>query len=69
MTKEQIEAKLQALYDAHDKILNAEEYRIENRHLRRASLSDIERSIELWERKLARATRGGLAVKRIIPRA
>jgi len=68
MTKEQIEAKLSELYDAHSKILRAEEYSIDDRRLRRASLRDIEASIELWERKLARVSRGGIAVKRIVPR-
>jgi len=69
MTKEQIEADLDELYDARRAIIRAQEYTTsDGRRLRRADLEEINSTITQLERQLTRLKAGGgLMAKRIVP--
>jgi len=65
---ERINERLNTLYDAEKKVLNAEEYSISDRRLRRASLDQIQSAIRELERERDRVEKGGIQVKRVIYR-
>ena len=67
MTKAEIESRLAKLNDAYDKVLNAQEYGIEDRRLKRVELDQISREIDKYTRMLNRID-NGISVKRIVPR-
>lgn len=61
------EAKLATWLAAEDKVANGQEYSINGRSLKRADLGAIRESIEYWDRKVQRLSRGGIRVIRAVP--
>jgi len=68
ITLAQAEAKLQTWMDAEDKVASGQSYSINNRSLSRADLSHIRDTIDFWERKVQRLSRGGLRVQSAVPK-
>lgn len=68
------EKRLKLLYETEEKILSGgKSYTIDNRSLQRVELSDVQKSISLWENRLAKARveangRSRRRTMRIVPR-
>lgn len=70
ITKEIASSKLSAYLDAETKTLQGVRYKIQDRELQRATLSEIRAGIEYW-RKIYDSLNGkrrGIKVTRIVPR-
>lgn len=67
ITLAQAEAKLQTWLDAEDAVATGQEYSIGGRRLSRANLDEIRKTIDYWEKKVLRLTRGGIRVRGVTP--
>lgn len=70
ITKEIAAQKLSAYLDAETKVLQGQRYKIQDRELERASLSEIRTGIEYWRKKYdsLNGKRRGIRTFRVIPR-
>lgn len=67
ITLAQAQAKLQTWLDAEDKVAGGQSYTIGSRHLTRANLDEIRRTITYWDGQCRRLSRGGIRVQGITP--
>ena len=67
ITLAQAEAKLATWLAAEDKVAAGQEYSVSGRSLKRADLGMIRETIEYWDTKVQRLTRGGTRVRQIVP--
>lgn len=67
ITLAQAEAKLQTWLDAEDKVAAGQSYSINGRSLTRADLGEIRNTIDYWEKKVQRLSRGGMRVTYAVP--
>ena len=51
--------KLEMWLGAEEAIALAQEYEVEGRKIRKADLSEVQKMIELWEKRLIKAKLGG----------
>lgn len=70
ITKEIAAQKLSLYLDAETKVLQGQRYKIQDRELERASLSEIRKGIEYWRKKYDSldGKRRGIKTFRVIPR-
>ena len=70
ITKEIAAQKLSSYLDAETKVLQGQRYKIQDRELERASLSEIRAGIEYWRKKYEKKKkkRRGIRTFRVIPR-
>ena len=59
ITLEQAESKLSTWLDAEDAVAASQSYSISGRMLTRANLKEIRETIDYWERKVHKLSRGG----------
>lgn len=66
------ESRLAKYYEAEEAILNGQEYSIDTgvskRTFRYADLGLVQEGIRLWEARVNKARRGGIQMKRAVPR-
>ena len=62
LTLSQAEAKLALHLSALDAVLSAQEYKIADRSLKKASLADIYKGITFWNNQVKVLSRGGIRV-------
>lgn len=62
ITLAQAEAKLTLWMDAEDAVANSQSYSISGRSLTRANLKEIRETIDYWEKKVQRLSRGGIRI-------
>lgn len=67
ITLAQAEAKLSTWMDAEDKVASGQSYSIAGRSLTRADLADIRATIDYWDKKVQRLSRGGVRVTQVTP--
>ncbi len=67
ITLAQAEAKLTIWLAAEDRVAAGQSYSISGRSLTRADLSQIRETIDYWETKVRRLSRGGLSVTNAVP--
>lgn len=67
ITLAQAEAKLATWLDAEDKVATGQSYSIQGRSLTRANLKEIRETIDYWDSKVQRLTRGGIRVRGMTP--
>lgn len=58
----QAEAKLNMWLEAEEAVATSQAYTMGDRSLTRANLSEIRESIDYWERKVQRLSRGGIRI-------
>ena len=63
ITLTQATAKLALWMTAEDKVAAGQSYSIAGRTLTRANLKEIRETIDYWDRKVQRMTRGGIRVR------
>jgi len=68
ITLAQAKAKLATWLDAEDRVAAGQSYTISGRSLTRADLSQIRETIDYWESKVLRLSRGGLNVTYSAPK-
>ena len=66
ITLDQAQAQLDAFLAASVAVAKGQAYQIGTRAYRRADLKDIQLSIEFWDGKVQRLTRGGIGVRRVV---
>ena len=67
ITLAQAESKLTTWLDAEDAVANSQSYGIGSRTLTRANLKEIRETIEYWEKKVQRLSRGGMRIMGATP--
>jgi len=68
ITLEQAEAKLAVWMAADEAVANGQSYSIGGRSLSRANAGEITDKIKFWNNQVKSLTRGGISIKRVIPR-
>lgn len=68
ITLEQAEAQLALYLDAEAKILLGQSVSRAGKLLTRADLAAVQAGIQLWNGRVGRLTRGGMATVEVIPR-
>jgi len=68
ITLAQAQAKLDLWMAAEDRVASGQSYTIAGRSLERADLAEIEATIDRWDRRVKRLTRGGLSVMSAVPK-
>ena len=63
ITLAQAETQLAAYLAAETAVLSGQSYSIAGRTLTRADLSEIQKGIEIWNKRVKRLTRGGIRVR------
>lgn len=67
ITLAQAEAKLATWLAAEDKVAEGQSYTINGRALTRADLGMIRETIDYWDKKVQRLSRGGVRVTQVTP--
>ena len=67
ITLAQAEAKLALWLAAEEKVATGQSYSIAGRSLTRANLGEIRETIDYWDSKVQRLTRGGIRVTGMTP--
>lgn len=62
------EARLTEYLTAETKVLAGQKVVIDGTEMTRANLDAIQKGIEIWNGRVQRLTRSGIAVKQVIPR-
>ena len=68
VTEAQATAQLTLWLAASSAVANSQEYEIAGRKLTRADASEIRKMIDYWSTKEAALSRGGVKVRRAVPR-
>mgnify|MGYP001082866653 CR=1 FL=1 len=68
MTLERAKKHLDAWYEAELAVSTGQSYSISGRQLTRASLPEIRKQIQFWEKRIASMSGRSRRVKRVIPR-
>lgn len=58
-TEEICQQKIEKYLEAIDRVLLNQSYSISGKSYTRANLKELEEALQFWERRLARASRGG----------
>ena len=67
ITLAQAEAKLAIWLDAEEAVANSQAYTIGGRSMTRANLTEIRETIDYWDRKVRRLSKGGIRVRGVTP--
>lgn len=68
ITLEIAQAKLTEYLTAETAVLAGQDITIDGTRFTRADLAAVQKGIEIWNSRVNRLTRGGLAVREVIPR-
>lgn len=68
ITLEQAQAKLDAYLTAETAVLAGQDITIDGTRFTRADLAAVQKGIEIWNGRVNRLSRSGLAVREVIPR-
>lgn len=66
ITLAQAQAKLDKWLDAEDKVAKGQSYSVDGNSMTRADLNAIRETIDYWEKKVQRLSRGGLRVREVV---
>lgn len=68
ITLEYAEQRLAEYLAAEEKILQGQQVTIGDKRLTRADLAAVQAGIRVWDQRIQRLERGGMAVREVIPR-